>query len=1772
MDVSLGRLSDAWDLSQPPHLRHLAVIRDTIQISKSTQYIYRTYPNFQKAVNAGQAEWEAVVSRVASSAHKKGSNKVLHATEPNLDELGFLFIPDKQFVSSQGSATLSECEDRAKIKKQNSKPSDPGLKILEDDKLGLNWDSRGSFKKSRYWRSKDVLKILPGLRPTSLKKGRGRIAKSDSERIRKANAPIKRKQAGAEGNVSETTHEREDDYFEAGAAERRMPAKRKSRGLSLKGRKSPTKRARVGEHLGNSASIPSAQSEAVGNETVDSTPQMDCQNSAQIISSPNEGERKSRLRVGRKRKISELDDHPPIDDQSNRLVRINPPGSEKPLKQPRRGRRPKSLIVVITSDYIRRPNWLENGEMRNSVDDPSLDTNGLPRGELRLATPLRQSDIDTPVTDGNPQLPAENTDISIVSLSNVGLQPIQHTANENRSCSMEETHGPDGSQDGLPIEKENFVSVQSPEKSISGQINTPGTPSNDSTSLSAKLTAPEEFDQSRASKGKIEQARIQTSTTPRTRRKQNSGPVNHSTNEEATSLGQLIGDLEPTEPAPRERVEPVGTRVAEDDSGVGRQIFEREDPTDSGRNDHIRQAIDPDLWSATVERHQFNKDSEPKKDDTPKQPELYGTHIGGSHEQNDSLDQRRLASTGNTISATYSARKRGVVISGGFVGLSRAKTVIRIIEQAGGVFPGGNAMWYPFMTAWGDNKDGTRTDRKTLHRVVRNLVEQGKLHKLTFVFKDATGAIVTRYLLTLPNENPESEKVRETQKRISDAHPFQYLPPGVHVSDKLKESMKRTLRASFEPGERINFLTRVQSQARTVSMDNSMPNAGETTENLVEYTPEERQRSQPTGTSDVTIEVVANPSKPLNERFLTDDSVTVDLLFQPPESATTPVPKVSRASSNRASKQTKGTKRIRNASAISGHLSTPESGLEHDTGLSRRSIDRSHLRQMSRTNTAISTDKSKDTGLIFINKFPESYDPDYELTRVFTIMDPDQGFYPNIGSFSTESSVTRNARLELWMNLDTQEAFEKAMPYNVHDIVLSATKLSKTSKAVENFIDPGSERLSHELSLTRKWEESIISDKEWQHNYSDRKLKSVRFINHFVPDEQSAESGAMLVDWISPESEHVTSTEHRVAPRNASNARANFNPSFITSETSKSGPIIDHNQEELGFVWQDYYFSSVAGPWQYDAQYLNPSRLSQSSQQAVHGIQGILVPQHEPKKKTPISRSRARRSKYELWERSTQGQSRNAPQDPSLPPPPSSSAKDSGVVRGPSVSLDTVERKTLMLAVAIVRSLTSGNDQREIQWGLVAQACGYMYDGLQLRKYWTSCQQKSKTFTDELQKDFQTRFLIAYENGELPNLDYHNLEEFDWAWLLDWARDACAHKPKQRVHRKNLEQLPSGGRDMLKLDYSLSKSDEHPHFTERFFNIIASAPYRDALLNRSAFLSPIKVNDKGCPREPNLQSRYMPTSDLQIARSWIRANCLTPSTSFDGHSASAKLRKLTEKTIDNALEAMISDKVLRPLKKDRTLPGRNYDLTDLFLNSFRRPLELKHFREAAGFKQQLDLAFQNYDPENADDASAQNSKLGITISPLAAEGEVVAVLNLIATGCIKLDPKLPPITDDVDAASSNISKWGFTAPAYQTAQMDRKKLHFDLEVLPTSAYVFGNPIRERITARQIRTPPVPDSASENAPIPVWCDINGDCIPETWNMVLVAILMTLVIRSGAGVDTIVDCCKGSVEGWEVLLCLEWCEAVGALQQIGSGWTTDDWWWLAIVDNLDGQVNS
>ncbi|KAL9582984.1 MAG: hypothetical protein Q9212_002980, partial [Teloschistes hypoglaucus] len=103
----LSRLVDLWQISQPLHLRHLGIVRDTALTNTIPHYVHYSFGNFKKLVDEGKAQWEPVMT--ITKDHKYFKNVAAIDAEPDLDVNGFPKLPDSLFQGRHNDASLDDC-------------------------------------------------------------------------------------------------------------------------------------------------------------------------------------------------------------------------------------------------------------------------------------------------------------------------------------------------------------------------------------------------------------------------------------------------------------------------------------------------------------------------------------------------------------------------------------------------------------------------------------------------------------------------------------------------------------------------------------------------------------------------------------------------------------------------------------------------------------------------------------------------------------------------------------------------------------------------------------------------------------------------------------------------------------------------------------------------------------------------------------------------------------------------------------------------------------------------------------------------------------------------------------------------------------------------------------------------------------------------------------------------------------------------------------------------------------------------------------------------------------------------------------------------------------------------------------------------------------------------------------------------------------------------------------------------------------------------------
>ena len=476
-------------------------------------------------------------------------------------------------------------------------------------------------------------------------------------------------------------------------------------------------------------------------------------------------------------------------------------------------------------------------------------------------------------------------------------------------------------------------------------------------------------------------------------------------------------------------------------------------------------------------------------------------------------------------------------------------------------------------------------------------------------------------------------------------------------------------------------------------------------------------------------------------------------------------------------------------------------------------------------------------------------------------------------------------------------------------------------------------------------------------------------------------------------------------------------------------------------------------------------------------------------------------------------------QPPKIPEPAQLDGKPQKVrrIRGPHIEnrLSADDEKRLFVAVMVIRTLTGGIE-KNIDWVLVSRLFQPKHSQFYIQKRWASILHKFRLQIDELQARFQMNYIKAYEDGEVPKMDFDKLEEYDWAWLVDWTLKNV-DTPKE-----SLPDLPAKRSDLdCFFNLQQASDDDMAEFYE--IDTISVLQRREAALNRRAQVYPSEPKRLTLP---NVEKEA-----AAVAKSWIRANVVTPEARYNPDSARAKLSSIEESSVDAALQELLTTRLLSQQNKGRLIPGRNYDISEYFLSRFKKKLEPSHFHRAVAYKRKLDDGFWKHD--------------SIELSWSAENGDIMAVMNMLAHGRIMVKPKNPPM-----------NKFGFTNGGYQTRRMDKSLLNFDVEIRLRPDYITGNPLSP--------LPPLPCTHLDDpmAKIPLWYDIHGNLVPVMWELALAAVLTILAKRPGVAAEIVLTSVKPSLDLWELELMLEWMVQAKAVKKAGTGYGLEEWWWMCL----------
>ena len=1109
---------------------------------------------------------------------------------------------------------------------------------------------------------------------------------------------------------------------------------------------------------------------------------------------------------------------------------------------------------------------------------------------------------------------------------------------------------------------------------------------------------------------------------------------------------------------------------------------------------------------------------------------------------------------------------------GGSAAILRRKIIMELVEKCDGVFPSHKEIVLPFAAEWTkrSGQDGM-PEAKTILTAVNQLCADNKLQKITFSFQNKHGIITTKTMLTLPNVDITDPRIKETQTQIAAHHPRLYVPPALlpgHPQDTANMKSGRSLADDQTPGEgsvegvlhpsNPADLNRSQKGLAIIRGNKSMVEA-----RLAALRAQDREETEhPNGLESTAalqsdLDATGNQPNPSGR-----------MLIVPPDSSTQMRPPRKPRPPKTKFPLLRSLRKRRDGPEPPYPLPQEMDGLEDDedslTWLPPQyAFTEYNFEEERPTLVKPATDQIREQGS-HIFRGVRFLEPRIQRTRRMqeitenaariersqaqgkpakpyllypeALVEPFKSPYAPVRPPSPKTKTPRPQQLPY--TLPYPDTGSRALPGSDVRQTDAARRESLTSESMTRSSSP-------DPSGFAEWSVSILDPRNAPMHGSQPMLRRAALVGFMDPIHYfNRLSGTFHVSFsgiepprkllyggrgrgtaVKPFVHGVQGRDKRPAKRRRIEEDANpferdvndvlhfeLNTVGLQDIRIPDWPMVNyvlphpHKTAETEGTDDD---TVVGEPRKSRARIgrgiLNPGsrNISAAASEALRRI----------RLQTPMKRRRL----TSLTTHYNAGRTA-APLDADPDLRPSKIRRIRGTRE--ETSLGPEGERRLLTAVAVVRTLTGGLE-KIVDWVLVAKAFGDMRDQMFIHRKWGHVLQKNKLILPKLEEDFQNMFMVAYEKGTVPPLNFENLASYDWKWLTEWAMEhfgkSIQAQPELPAERKEFD-------DLYMFDDRFE--DDLNEYYET--HSLASSVKRANAANRSAFVYPLDSKEQ--PAQPNVKGQ------ISIARTWVRANVITPEETYDPKAAREKLSTFPDNVIEDALKGLLLDRVFMQENKGRLVPGRNYDINEHFLGRLKRNLTANHFKRALAYKERLDRTL-------AEQGSAPYSYT-------ADDGDVLAIINMLANKRITLVPINVPA-----------HRWGLTEKGYESRQMDKRKLNFNIEIRQLPAYVEGSPLSP------LPPPPCQHLQDARSKIPLWYDVHDQLVPVMWDMARAAVLSLLAVRPGINANVIEQGLRPAMEEWEIEWVLEWLVSAKAASRVGRGYKVDEWWWMALGDGKE-----
>ena len=1102
-----------------------------------------------------------------------------------------------------------------------------------------------------------------------------------------------------------------------------------------------------------------------------------------------------------------------------------------------------------------------------------------------------------------------------------------------------------------------------------------------------------------------------------------------------------------------------------------------------------------------------------------------------------SHDNRKHGSLNGSVKITK------VTISSGSVAVLRRKIIMEIIGKCGGIFPGNKEIYYPFYAAWASRTKSGKPDQRTVEAALNSLVDSSKLRVLRFTFNNRGDTAVTKSILTLPAISPTDLRIRDMQQKIIENDPRWYVPdvPGIfkkpvyaQVSEKKDAEKAHALRSSQIGSEELRVTRQYNRGGKNKAFSRQRKEREEK---------QEKQLEEELGDADFSIEGYTHnrARMPSETAGLAAFRTCPDGIW---EMAKQLVPRSS----------------VRRLDRL--NTRTPYGDMPRHPNARRIYRNRLILKTASRTRTSHYPGRPTSTSRLqfgenlgLYSNFERTSSPDYDVTdsEADYRLDPsglgDELYWlPESGQIYTRRTRRKDVRRkdvwhtltaqlrdiaiqyrELWPEWMNRRISSKPIHHSMPSIVRDVITASQQYQAL---MDP--RQLFH-ISTGTYAAEFIVT--EGQKYVRRSKLRGQESCSSLPMDLDDLLSKPYDIRFVGPWDRFGTEKDilwgqidhiKRWELGTPELASTDFQAWRFINLQLPSPLIAEHNA-----IWDQFLTDEAWG---------RGDRSEELFRNHPVAVATPISPAAKRKAPGPITKPRRLLTLQHKLPFSQREQTEEEPVYNNRP------IFKRIRLRGPQLGqvMGPDGDRRILLAVVVVRTLTGGLEQN-IDWVLLSHIFAHhQYSERLIHQRYAYLANRYRLMTDKLQADFQEIFAQAYEEGTVPPLNYDNLEQYDWNGLIDWTMENI-NAPRA----SGLPELPST-REKLDSIFDLREVVEKD--SAEFYEIDggATVPKRRTLMHRDSYAVPLPT----APVVKDVMDHH------GIAKSWVRANVITPEENYLPKLAREKFEAIGEDNVENAVRDLLLLKVIMLENRGRLVPGRNYDISDYFVSRLRKNLQAENFRQAAKYKASLDEKF--------------STKGSSEFSWHASNGDVVAVLNLAAHRRIKMSPKNPPM-----------NAFGLLDNGYRSRNVDRSRLIIEVELQPTASYITGNPLLP-IPAPPGPVPYISNPQSTEATrspsfskIPAWRDIYDNLVPVMWDLALSAILSIMAVRPGVKASDIEKCVRPSLEVWEIESVMQWCVEAGVGtwakgddgKDPGGGIKLAEWWWLALGESVgDAKVGS